>query len=553
MRSHGLPLLVAAVAAFVVGAFVGGRHEPHEQRVAKSFAMAWSKGDTRAMYDLVSDGVKDRTTFAAFRAAYADDAATATATRFAAGRPNPPESGRVTVPVRVTTRIFGTVRGVLPLRFSGEGDDMRVAWERSMAFPGVPSGRRLSRRTDLPTRATILAADGTKLAEGADRVSEAADVSASILGALGPIPPDRLEELRARGVPEDAQIGASGLERALDDRVRGTPGGVLLAGETELARTEPVRAEAVRSTIVPEVQRAAVTALAGRLGGVVAMHPRTGAVQAAAGIGFSGLQPPGSTFKIITLAGGLEERIVKPSDEFEPASSATLEGVELANANNEVCGGNLVESFAESCNSVFGPLGAKLGAKRLVEYAERFGFNAPTGIAGAATSAIPAPDEIGDDLAVGSSAIGQGRVQATPLQMAIVAATIAGGGVRPTPTLFAGADNRGKRVLPAQVARRVATAMRAVVTEGTGVAANIDGVKVAGKTGTAELRTTQPAPGTETEPVEDPGADTTAWFAAYAPMGRPRTVVATMLVGAGAGGETAAPAAKTVLTAALKR
>ena len=151
------------------------------------------------------------------------------------------------------------------------------------------------------------------------------------------------------------------------------------------------------------------------------MDPRTGGVLAASGIGLSGLQPPGSTFKILTATGALEARADEPEHAYPVETKATLEGVELDNANGESCGGTLAESFAESCNSVFAPLGAQLGARRLVDVAERFGFNRDPGVPGAAMSTIPPAEEIGDDLAVGSSAIGQGRVQATALQMAIVA------------------------------------------------------------------------------------------------------------------------------------
>jgi cell division protein FtsI/penicillin-binding protein 2 len=203
-------------------------------------------------------------------------------------------------------------------------------------------------------------------------------------------------------------------------------------------------------------------------------------------------------------------------------------------------------------------MGAKLGAERLVRTAEAFGFNAPPGVDGAATSTIPAASEIGDDLAVGSSAIGQGRVQATALQMAIAAATVSRRGVRPTPTLLAGDRGKAVRAIPPRTARTVHRAMRAVVENGTGGAAAIKGARVAGKTGTAELRSTVapvPVPGQTAiapEPASDP-TDTTAWFSAYAPSARPRVAVGVMLVGAGAGGETAAPAARLVLESALKR
>jgi len=281
-----------------------------------------------------------------------------------------------------------------------------------------------------------------------------------------------------------------------------------------------------------------------------------------AGRGFSGLQPPGSTFKIITLAGVLENRLAGPRSVYPVQTAATLEGVKLQNANGESCGGTLRLSFAHSCNSVFAPLGAKLGAARLVKTAEAFGFNADLGIPGAATSAIPPAGEIGDDLAVGSSAIGQGKVQATALQMAWVAGTIADGGVRVPLTLRAVRDGgrpAGRRVLRAQTARTVRAYMESVVQVGTGAAAKIGGVRVAGKTGTAELRDTSTGECVPTVEVpecppvapNDP-SDTNAWFTAFAPAGKPRIAVAVLLIANGAGGETAAPVARQVLTASLK-
>jgi cell division protein FtsI/penicillin-binding protein 2 len=140
--------------------------------------------------------------------------------------------------------------------------------------------------------------------------------------------------------------------------------------------------------------------------------------------------------------------------------------------------------------------------------------------------------------------------------MAEMAAAIGEQGMRPRPTLLKGGGGRSARAVPARIARTIARFMRAVVTGGTGVGAAIPGVKVAGKTGTAELRSTvsddpvPPEPG-EPPPEEDK-TDTDAWFAAFAPMREPRVAVAVLLVGQGAGGETAAPAAKTVIRAALK-
>jgi cell division protein FtsI/penicillin-binding protein 2 len=242
---------------------------------------------------------------------------------------------------------------------------------------------------------------------------------------------------------------------------------------------------------------------------------------------------------------------VKPSDSFPVVTKAVIEGVDLENANGESCGGTFIETFAESCNSVFAPLGVKVGGKRLVAMAERFGFNEMPSIAGAATSTIPSAKEIGSPLSVGSSAIGQGKVLATPLEMAVVADTIASRGVRHRPTLLeSGARPTGSRVATARVARIVEKMMVAVVDRGTGTAAALPGVKVAGKTGTAELQSTvgEPPPG---ELGAAPESDTDAWFAAFAPARKPRIAVGVLFVKAGAGGATAAPAARIVLQAGL--
>jgi penicillin-binding protein A len=307
-----------------------------------------------------------------------------------------------------------------------------------------------------------------------------------------------------------------------------------------------------------------VASLTGRLGGSVALDPRTGAILAFAGIAFSGLQPPGSTFKMVTATGALEAGITNPSKTYPVQTSAVLEGVELENANGEYCGGTLVVSFAKSCNSVFAPLGVQLGAKRLVSVAERYGFNREPDIAGAAMSTIPPADEIGDDLALGSSAIGQGRVQATALQMATIAAAIGLRGRLPHLTLdYDEARDRAQtqRATSERVAKTMERMMLAVVRGGTGVNAAIPGVAVAGKTGTAELKTTKrcdPDPeNPESCPAEDQKddpTDTDAWFAAYAPAGRgrPHVAVGVLLVASGAGGDTAAPAAKQILLAGLK-
>ncbi|WP_187369017.1 penicillin-binding transpeptidase domain-containing protein [Baekduia soli] len=553
-------VLAAALVVGVVCAVTGGSGE---RDTVQRFAAAWSRGDWAAMRRQTTGSAQSHWPLKAFAARYTDAAAIATARGVTTGRPTDDGHGDWRLPVVVDTRVFGTVRNEVRLTVVQDSGKARIDWHPNLAFPGLAVGERLRRTTTLPDRADLLARDGTPLAQGPARTSTLGAAATAIVGALGPIPADRRLRAEQLGYPADAQVGITGLERAFDERLAGQPGGQLRAGVRLLAERSPRKAAAVRTTIAPSVQEAAVTALAGRLGGIVAIRPRTGEILAAAGIGFSGLQPPGSTFKIITVTGALQAGIVKPTDTFAYATSATLSGVELQNANRESCGGTLVKAFADSCNSVFAPLGARLGAKRLVQTAEAFGFNRPTGITGAATASIPPPGDIGDDLAVGSSAIGQGRVQATALQMAIVASAIGLRGRRPDVTLdparWPGDAPTHVATTPA-VARKVERLMLGVVRFGTGTAAAISGVSVAGKTGTAELKSTQacvPTPDNPESCAPDQHEDTTdtdAWFSSYAPAGsgHPRIAVGVLLVSAGAGGDTAAPAARQVLQAGLK-
>jgi penicillin-binding protein A len=303
------------------------------------------------------------------------------------------------------------------------------------------------------------------------------------------------------------------------------------------------------------VQAAAVQALAGRFGGIAALDARTGEVRALAGVAFSAPQPPGSTFKLITATAVLEAHAAKLSTQFPVAQQAIIDGVPLQNANGEYCGGTFAQSFAKSCNSVFAPLGVKVGAGALVRTAERYGFNEQPSIAGALPSTIPDPEQITSPLAVGSSAIGQDRVLATPLEMASISQTIASRGIRHKPTLVPGrSEGAPVRVIPARIARQMRTLMIGVVQYGTGVRAALPGTTVAGKTGTAELESTVPKPGEEPPPSEKeepPGSKTDAWFTGFAPARHPKLAVCVMLVRAGAGGDTAAPAAATVLRAGL--
>jgi peptidoglycan glycosyltransferase len=579
------PVIALAAVAFLVGAVVGSGHGSSPQLgLAEAFARAWTHSDYTSMYEDIDAAAQRRTPASTFAGAYRAAARTATETSLTvAGAAHEGAHGTISVPIRVGTRIWGTLRESLLMRVQDDPAGPRVIWSHSLVFPGLQAGESLSRRMTMPARATLLARDGTVLAEGPATAAGARDsplgaAAAGVLGEVGPVPSSSVSELEAQGVPSEAIVGTSGLELALDEQLRGTPGGELLAGERVLASAAPKPAPAVRTTISPNLQRVAAEALGGQLGGVVAMDPVNGEVLAVAGLGIDDLQPPGSTFKMVTVTAALEAKAASLRSVFPYATSATLDGVKLENANGEDCGGSLALAFAVSCNSVFAPLGVKVGAQRLVTTAENFGFNHPPGLPGAVESTLPPANQIQGELDVGSTSIGQGQVQASALQMARIAATIGEDGRRPTPT-FEAPPSTPMQVMSAATARIVRSLMIGVVREGTGTAAAIPGVVVAGKTGTAELgvpacpsksehssssseggsaQESSTAGEAEKQSNEscstgsDDPQNTDAWFAAFAPAVHPRIAVGVLLVKDGAGGETAAPVAKQVLEAGLR-
>jgi peptidoglycan glycosyltransferase len=191
---------------------------------------------------------------------------------------------------------------------------------------------------------------------------------------------------------------------------------------------------------------------------------------------------------------------------------------------------------------VFAPLGARLGARRLVAMARAFGWGEHPQIPAAKPSTISPPSQLRDSLAVGAAAIGQDRDPATPLQMASVGATIATDGRRVRPRIATIDPVHATKILSTNTAHEVRSMMQDVVRSGTGTAAAIPGIDIAGKTGTAELRPNSTDP-----------KDADAWFVAFAPALHPTAAVAVMLVGAGFGGTAAAPIARDVLQAALSR
>src|SRR5262249_36230085 len=261
-------------------------------------------------------------------------------------------------------------------------------------------------------------------------------------------------KVEQQGYPGDQETGVSGLELAFNARLAGHPGGQLLAvkegtplpdvpagitGRT-LATAHQAPGIPVHTTIDPEIQQATVNALGGQSGGIAVLNARTGDVLALAGSAYSSPQPPGSTFKIITTTAGLEQHEVKLDQYFTPVSSINPDPVHGArvihNNNDEVCGGTFTTAFAKSCNTVFAPLGAKVGGDALVNTAEDYGYNEePTLYNARATAAVDPgkmsiPTELGTATDVTASAIGQGQVLATPLGMASAAQTVAMDGKR---------------------------------------------------------------------------------------------------------------------------
>lgn len=559
-----LPLIVLAVAAFVAGLLLAAGSP--ELDAGNRFAAAWERGDYAAMHGELTPAAAQEYPLERFRKLYEQAAETGTLSELVAGDAHGPadEGDGEVVELEATARTtaFGSITATVDVPVA----DGAVAWAPHLAFPGLEPGDQLDRRTRAAERAPILAAEGTALAEGAApaRSSPLGAAALDIAGEIGLPEGERVAQLRAAGFPPGTLVGTSGLERALDERLIGTPGGQLLAtgagAERVLADTEPTAGDPVRTTINPDLQRAAVAALGDLFGGVAVLDAKSGAVKALAGIAFSSPQPPGSVFKIITTVAALEAGAVTPDEPFPVETEALVEGRVIANAGDAPCGGTFTESFAESCNSVFAPLGAEVGGEKLLATAEEFGFNSPPRLLGEEATAVidppesSIPDPIGSDLEVAVSAIGQGQVLATPLQMATAAQTIAAGGQRaPTPIVEdpeLGPGGGTVEVTDAKTADTVRELMVENVESGTGISADIAEAQVAGKTGTAELGPDPDAPAAG--PGEDPVLEENAWFTSFAPAEDPRLAIAVMIVdAAGSGGEVAAPIAAEIYSSAL--
>ena len=333
---------------------------------------------------------------------------------------------------------------------------------------------------------------------------------------------------------------------------------------------------------------AARNGLAGRKGAVVAIEPQTGKVRVMVSVPeydpnaipaqikrfnrdrvnqpllnrtTQELYPPGSTFKVVTAAAALDSGTVQPDTVIDGSSPRTISGVPLENAGGQDFGPiSFTDALTNSVNTVFAQVGERVGRERLVEYMRRFGFYEDPQLDYPDQYMIPSGilngdgDFVEDGFDAGRVAIGQGglegEIRAGPLQMAQVAAAVANRGRLMKPRLTDRVVRRDGRVkeriepdlqaivMKPETAEALAGMMSRVVEEGTGTAAALSGITVAGKTGTAEV-----------------GANrefTQPWFICFAPVENPRMAVAvTVERTTGQGGTVAAPIAKSVLEALL--
>jgi peptidoglycan glycosyltransferase len=333
---------------------------------------------------------------------------------------------------------------------------------------------------------------------------------------------------------------------------------------------------------------AAVNGLAGRKGAVVAVEPSTGKVRVMVSLPeydpnlipsqigqlnrdrenqpllnrtTQELYPPGSTFKVVTASAALDSGKITPDTVIDGSSPKVISGEELHNAGDEQFGPiSATDALTNSVNTYWAQVGERIGHETLVEYMRRYGFYADPQLDYPDSQMVASGiingdgDYVDDGFDVGRVAIGQGglegEIRASPIQMALVAATVANGGRLMKPRLtdrILRKDGRVKEriqpdlqsvVMKPDTAEQLAQMMSRVVEEGTGTAAALEGITVAGKTGTAET---------------GPNAEfTQAWFICFAPVEDPRMAVAVTIPNAnGQGGTVAAPIAKSVLEALL--
>jgi peptidoglycan glycosyltransferase len=437
-----------------------------------------------------------------------------------------------------------------------------------------PKNRRELLEEQKIRRGVIRAGDGTVLARSLKQPDDS---------FVRTYPTDRLFS-HAVGYSFVRQ-GRAGLERYYDDDLSGRKGelGSLI---DRLSGSEQ-DGDNLLTSLDPDAQRVALQQLNGRKGAVVALDPRTGAIRVMASVPgydpntvkdqreFSQLNrdddapllnrntqagyPPGSTFKVVTAIAAIDSGRYTPDSRINGRNGKRISGVPLNNDAGESFGDiTLTEALTHSVNTVFGEIGEKVGKATMKKYMDRLGFGRPVEVdlprdERAASGErqrghiIPATNGAVD---VGRMAIGQDKLTVTPLQMAMVAASVANGGKLMKPHLGDRIVDRDGRtvdriepeemsdVMSPETASQVGAMMAQVVKEGTGTAAALEGIDVAGKTGTAEV---------------DRGCPNQLWFIAFAPVQDPSVAIAvTVECGTGFGGTVAAPIAKAVMQELLK-
>jgi penicillin-binding protein A len=365
---------------------------------------------------------------------------------------------------------------------------------------------------------------------------------------------------------DNVQFGRSGLEKQYNDQLTGATNE--FAGIVDSLTKKKKVGDDLDTTLDPKGQQAAFDGLNGRKGAVVAMDVKTGAVRVLAGnpplnpdkpqrnqfyAATQGLYPPGSTFKTVTATAALDTGRYEPSSRVSGKNGKVISGRPLNNFGGEDFGDvDLTFALTHSINTVWAEVGVKLGRSTMAEYMDRFGFGEKPPMdfppEQMSTSGSYRRGKVISEKSrfvdVGRTAIGQALLLVTPLQMASVAQTIGNGGVRMQPRLVkqvVDPDGRpvehplpeqAERVMSTDTAQKLTAMMKQVVKEGTGTAAALQGVEVAGKTGTAELNIAQG--------IND------LWFIGFTP----RIAVAVVLDHLqGQGGTVAAPVAKQVLEA----
>lgn len=411
-------------------------------------------------------------------------------------------------------------------------------------------------------RGEVFAADGSTLITnevadgGFKRVYPGGATFAAVTGYFHP--------LRGRGGLEAAaEQWLSGTDRyaSFDDWLASTTNGSRRGYDLTL-------------TIDPELQKFAAATLSDRPGAIVALDPRTGALKAMVGFptydpnhvgdrwdeivgGNSVLvnrpvqsrYPPGSTFKIVTAAAALDAGIAKPSSVYDGPAVLPIGGGKVTNFADQEAGRlSLRRAFAKSTNTIFAQLGLELGAGRLSAAARGFGvWSQPPFDLPVKAGSMADPRSM-DKVMLAWSAVGQGETLVTPLEMALVAGGIAERGNIYAPYMLQFArDYRGviqeehkpevwRRATSSKTAKLITDMMVDTVATGTGRAAALSNVSVAGKTGTAEV---------------GGGLEPHAWFVGFAPADDPKIAVAVLIEHGGLGGRTAAPAARAVIEKAL--